>query len=188
MSTSSSLTLAPLTETRRPFQSGISTRGRVSKTARKVMGSPSAILRSSTRGAGQRLEAAVVELLEDVLVDDGLRGLAEDVLLEAALDHVGGDLARAEAGQASLLRELLRPRRSISAWTISGSTSKASAFRTEVSSMYSTCKGFLFRRKAWSARAGHRECGRPERIARRRVGYTGRGRLAEVAERQTRTA
>ena len=104
--TSSSLTLGPLAVTRRPFQSGSSTSGSVSNTALKLIGWPSSSLTSSTCGRRERLEAAPVELVEDDLVDDGLGGLAQDLVLEALLDHVERHLARAEAGNLHAPGEL----------------------------------------------------------------------------------
>ena len=61
-------------------------------------------------GRSERLQAPAVELVEDDLVDDRFRRLAEDLVLEALLDDLERHLAGTEAGQLHPAGQILGTR------------------------------------------------------------------------------
>ena len=96
--TSSSATFGPRAVTRRPFQSGSSTSGSVSKTARKRHRLALFELHLLDPGRRERLQAAAVELVEDDLVDDRLGRLAQDLVLKRFLITSSGTLPGRKPG------------------------------------------------------------------------------------------
>jgi hypothetical protein len=131
--------------------------GSVSKTARKVIGWFSSILRSVTRGLARGLRPRPSSSCGTTLFTTASTTSSRTWARNRFLMTSGGVLPGRKPGSLTV-RAYSRARVSISLSTTSGSISKLRAFRTDVSSMYSTFKRVTSSEK-WRKRAAGRTGG-----------------------------